>query len=125
MNSFNHYAFGAVGDWMYRTIGGINLDPGNPGAKRVRIAPRPGGGLTRARTSLETLYGTLATSWQLDGQTFRLDVTIPPNTSAEVVLPSAKLEQVREGGHAIAGQQQGDDVLVTVGSGKYQFTVSR
>ena len=125
MNSFNHYAFGAVGDWMYRTVGGIVLDPDTPGAKKVRIAPRPGGGLTRARTSLETLYGTLATSWQLDGQSFRLDVTVPPNTSAEVVLPDARVERVREGGHAITGRQQGTDVVVPIGSGKYQFTVSR
>src|SRR5262249_39734029 len=132
MNSFNHYAFGAVGDWMYRTIGGINLDPGTPGARKVRIAPRPGAGLTHARTSLETVYGTLSTSWRLDGGRFQLDVTIPPNTSADVVLPDATVERAREGGQALRGlsgvrdvQQRGADVVGTVGSGSYRFTGSR
>ena len=103
MNSFNHYAFGAVGDWMYRTIGGISLDPHAPGAKHVRIAPHPGGGLTYARASLETLYGTLSSAWRQDGQRFVLNVTVPPNTTADVVLP-------------------GTTVPVTVGSGNYEFT---
>jgi len=102
MNSFNHYAFGAVGDWMYRTIGGIVLDPRAPGGKKVRIAPRVGGGLTHARASLETLYGTVVSSWRLDGQQLVLDVTVPPNTSADIALP---------------GQN------VTVGSGNYEFSV--
>ena len=105
MNSFNHYAFGAVGSWMYRTIGGIDLDPAAPGGKRVRIAPRPGAGLTYARTSLETLYGTVVSSWKLDGQRFVLDVTVPPNTTAEIKLPDSA------------------DV-VTVGSGTYHFVSS-
>jgi alpha-L-rhamnosidase len=105
MNSFNHYAFGAVGSWMYRTIGGIELDPAAPGGKRVRIAPRPGAGLTYARTSLETPYGTVVSSWKLDGQRFVLDVTVPPNTTAEIKLPDSS------------------DV-VTVGSGTYHFVSS-
>ena len=125
MNSFNHYAFGAVGDWMYRTIGGISLDAGAPGAKHVRIAPRPGGGLTHARASLETAYGTLASSWQLDSQRFLLTVTIPPNTSADVTLPGATVDRVREGGRAVTGAKpRGEDVIVTVGSGTYAFTVA-
>jgi alpha-L-rhamnosidase len=105
MNSFNHYAFGAVGSWMYRTIGGIELDPAAPGGKRVRIAPRPGAGLTYARTSLETPYGTVVSSWKLDGQRFVLDVTVPPNTTAEIKLPDSS------------------DV-VTVGSGTHHFVSS-
>jgi alpha-L-rhamnosidase len=105
MNSFNHYAFGAVGDWMYGTIAGIRLDPAAPGAKHVWIAPRPGGGLTRAKASLETPYGTLVSSWRLDsgGGRFMLTVTVPPNTTADVTLP-------------------GTTVPVTVGSGTYEFT---
>jgi alpha-L-rhamnosidase len=132
MNSFNHYAFGAVGDWMYRTIGGINLDARAPGGKKVRIAPLPGGGLTHARASLETLYGTFVSSWKLDGRQFVLDVTVPPNASADVTLWETTAEGVREGGHPLRGlagvrevQQRGRDVIVTVGSGNYEFTVSR
>jgi alpha-L-rhamnosidase len=132
MNSFNHYAFGAVGDWMYRTIAGIALDPQNPGGKRVRIAPRPGGGLTRARASLETPYGTVASSWTLEPQTFALDVTVPPNTIADVTLWGTTIDHIQERGRGLSGlpgvrgvQQRGSDVVVTIGSGEYGFTVSR
>jgi len=132
MNSFNHYAFGAVGNWMYRTIGGIELDPRAPGAKRVLIAPHPGGGLTHARASLETLHGTFVSSWKVAGQRFVLDVTVPPNTTADVTLWETTVEHVREGVRPltdVAGvrdvQQRGANVVVTVGSGDYEFTVLR
>lgn len=132
MNSFNHYAFGAVGDWMYRTIGGIGIDPRTPGGKRAQIAPRPGGGLTSARASLVTLYGTLASSWRLAGGKFALDVTVPPNTSADVTLSGTTPEHVRERARSLNGapgvrevRQSGRDVIVTVGSGDYSFTVDQ
>jgi len=131
MNSFNHYAFGAVGDWMYQNIGGIDVDPAGPGYRRSRIAPRPGAGLTSATASLETVFGTLSSSWKLDGQRFLLDVTIPANTSAEVTLWDARVDQVREGdrpltraGGVRAARQRGKDVVVEVGSGQYNFTVT-
>src|SRR5207245_2179118 len=76
MNSFNHYAFGAVGDWMYQNIGGIDVDPAAPGYRRSRIAPRPGAGLTSAHASLETVYGTLSSAWRLNQQRLELDVTV-------------------------------------------------
>jgi alpha-L-rhamnosidase len=125
MNSFNHYAFGAVGDWMYRTIGGINLDPGAPGGKRVRIAPRPGAGLTHARATLETPYGTVMSSWRLEGQGFVLNVTVPPNTAAEVKLWDTTVDQVRTTAGTRDTRQAGADVIVTVGSGSYEFTVAK
>src|SRR5881394_899543 len=127
MNSFNHYAFGAVGDWMYRTIGGIQVDPQAPGGKRVGIAPRPGGGLTHASASLETGYGKVASSWKLDDQRFVLAVSVPPNTMADVTLWETTPERVSglTGGGVREVQQRGPDVVVTVGSGDYQFTVSR
>ena len=127
MNSFNHYAFGAIGDWMYRTIGGIDIDPDEPGYKHVLIAPRPGGGLTSARTELETGYGKLATSWRIEGGVFLLDVTVPANTRATVTLRNAKLESVREGGAPVQGvatiqaTQVGANVVVEIGSGVYSF----
>ena len=131
MNSFNHYAFGAVGDWMYQNIGGIDVDPAGPGYRRSRIAPRPGAGLTSATASLETAYGTLSSSWKLDGQRFLLDVTIPANTSAEVTLWDARLDDVREGNLPVSGRegvraarQRGKDVVVDVGSGRYSFAVT-
>jgi alpha-L-rhamnosidase len=132
MNSFNHYAFGAVGDWMYRTIGGISIDAGAPGGKQVRIAPRPGGGLTHARASLETPYGKVVSAWRLDERQFLLQTSIPPNTTAEVTLASTTVDRVREHGLALSGlsgvrdvRQVGADLIVTVGSGDYEFTASR
>ena len=128
MNSFNHYAFGAVGDWMYQNIGGIDVDPVAPGYRRSRIAPRPGAGLTSASASLETVYGTLASAWRLEGQRLVLDLTIPANTSAEVTLWDARLDQVREGGFPLnardgvrAAHQRGPDVVLDLGSGRYSL----
>ncbi|HLZ44904.1 MAG TPA: alpha-L-rhamnosidase C-terminal domain-containing protein, partial [Gemmatimonadales bacterium] len=125
MNSFNHYAFGAVGDWMYRTIGGISLDPSAPGGKKMLIGPVPGGGLTHARASLETPYGSVVSSWHVEAHRFVLDVTVPPNTSADVTLAGTTAAHVSGLAGVRAIQQRGSDVVVTVGSGDYEFTVSR
>ena len=132
MNSFNHYAFGAVGDWMYRTIGGLDVDPAAPGYKHSLIAPRPGGGLTSARASIVTQYGTLASAWRLEDSVFTLDVTVPPNTSSAVTLWGTTVDRVREGGRPLAGdpgvrsvQQRGADVVMEVGSGEYRFTIAK
>ena len=129
MNSFNHYAFGAVGDWMYRNIGGIDLDSTAAGYQRSRIAPHVGAGLTSARASLETPYGTLASAWSVAAGQFVLDVTIPVNTSATVTLWGTRMDRVQENGHPVSGgtgirdvQQRGADVVVVVGSGQYHFS---
>ena len=132
MNSFNHYAFGAVGDWMYQHIGGIDGDPTGPGYRRSHIAPRPGAGLTSASASLETVYGTLQSAWRLERERFVLELTVPANASAEATLWDARLAQVRESGFPLdardgvrAAHQRGNDVVVEVGSGRYSFTVTR
>ncbi len=85
MNSFNHYAYGAVGAWMYATIGG--LTPTEPGFRRMDIAPRPGGGLPHARVRHLTPYGTAECAWKIEDGKIHLDVIIPPNTTARVTLP--------------------------------------
>ncbi len=122
MNSFNHYAYGAVGDWMYEVMVGIDIDPSVPGYKHILIQPQPGGGFTRARASHASLYGKVASDWQLrDGQ-FTLTIEIPANTKATVRLPKAVLEKVTEGGRAITGARQDEKaVVVEVGSGRYVF----
>ena len=129
MNSFNHYAYGAIGDWMYRVIAGINLDPKQPGYKHILIQPRPGGGLTFAKGSVHSMYGTVASAWELNGGKMMLHVDVPANTTATVRLPKAKLEQVTESGKAlqsnsgISSSRQSDDaVVVEVGSGNYVFS---
>jgi alpha-L-rhamnosidase len=128
MNSFNHYAYGAIGDWMYRVVAGLELDDAAPGYKHILIAPRPGGGLTRASTSVESMYGLAASGWEIADGKLTMKIEVPANSSATVRVPGAKLEDVSEGGKALAGRgdiskarQAGDAVELEVGSGKYVF----
>ncbi len=128
MNSFNHYAYGAIGDWMYRVMAGIDVDEAAPGYKHVLIQPRPGGGFTSVKASHETPYGKVASAWTIAGGRFELAIEVPPNTKATVRLPKAQLASVTEGGKALAdgngviGRRQDDDVaVVDVGSGQYRF----
>lgn len=88
MTSFNHYALGAVADWLHRTAAG--LAPLEPGYRKVSIAPQPGGGLTWAKASHESPYGRITVSWEIIGDEFRIHVTLPPNTTGQVVLPDNK-----------------------------------
>ncbi|WP_313266675.1 family 78 glycoside hydrolase catalytic domain [Sphingobacterium sp.] len=92
MNSYNHYAYGAIGDWMYRTIAGINSVAADPGYKTIVIAPKPGGKLTKASAELETMYGIVKSAWVLENNILKLEVTIPANTKAKIVLPSSSHE---------------------------------
>jgi alpha-L-rhamnosidase len=105
MTSFNHYALGAVADWMHRVTLGINA--AEPGYRRVRIAPRPGGGLTWAKGSLQTRHGLVAVSWQA-AEDNRLDVTVmlPDGITAEVELPGSPPVQVTGGEHALSGRTE-------------------
>jgi alpha-L-rhamnosidase len=85
MLSYNHYAFGAVADWLHRTVAG--LAAASPGYRRLYIAPRPGGNLTSARTRHRTPYGLADVSWHIDAGQLTLEATVPPNTTALVRLP--------------------------------------
>jgi alpha-L-rhamnosidase len=89
MNSFNHYSYGAIGDWMYKTMAGLNPDPAAPGYKKIIIAPKPGGGITSAAAELETQYGKVRSAWKIEGGKMMLDVIVPPNTTAKIILPTA------------------------------------
>ncbi|WP_155370029.1 glycoside hydrolase family 78 protein [Catellatospora vulcania] len=97
MTSFNHYALGAVADWMHRTVAGLAADA--PGYRRLRIAPRPGGGLTHARTEHLTPHGTAAVAWHRDGGTLHVQVTAPAGTTAVVDLPGQAPTVVGSGTH--------------------------
>ena len=129
MNSFNHYAYGAIGDWMYRVVAGIEIDPQQPGYKHIRIEPHPGGGLTFAKGSVHSMYGRVASGWEQKDGKMTLNVEVPANTTATVRLPKANLEEVTESGKplqstpGISGRRQSDDaVVVEVGSGSYVFS---
>ena len=128
MNSFNHYAYGAVADWMFQHLGGLQIL--EPGYKKSRIEPLVGqDGLSEARCSLRTPYGLLACEWKFVEGKLTLAVTVPANTSSRVVIPAANAEAVREGktsavsapGVIESAFQEGRLTLL-VGSGHYKFT---
>jgi len=100
MTSFNHYALGAVADWMHRVVGG--LAPAEPGYRTVRVAPRPGGGLTWAETTLDTPHGHVAVSWRLapHGE-LEVHITVPEGVTAQVDVPGAEPQHVGGGHHHV------------------------
>ncbi|MDQ0661919.1 alpha-L-rhamnosidase [Arthrobacter ulcerisalmonis] len=100
MTSFNHYALGAVADWMHKAIGGIR--PLEPGYAKVLIAPQPGEGVDWARTSLETPHGEVRVEWRLDGGEFRLEATVPDGVAADVVLPDGARQTIEGGTHSFS-----------------------
>lgn len=126
MNSFNHYAYGAVGAWMYSSIGGIRAI--GPGYSTFEVAPRPGGGLTHATVTHASPYGTIRSSWHVDGHRIMLDVTVPANTTATVRVPAindAVTESGKDAGHADGVRfvrRDGNVAVYSVGSGNYHFT---
>jgi alpha-L-rhamnosidase len=129
MNSFNHYAYGAVGQWMYQNIGGISAI--EPGYHKSRIAPSIGGGLTSGSGSFNSVYGPIKSSWRKDSSGFSLTVDVPVNTTAQVEIPAAAASSVTEGrspvanANSVTGVSYANGVLtVTVGSGHYEFRTS-
>jgi alpha-L-rhamnosidase len=98
MNSFNHYAYGSIGSWLYAVVAGIDIDPTQPGYKHIVFRPQPGGGLNHAKATLNSMYGTIVSDWcVLDGK-FQWDIVVPPNTTATVYLPGEILGQEVEAG---------------------------
>ena len=101
MTSFNHYALGAVADWMHRSIGGIT--PLVPGYSKVLIAPQPGGDIRWARASLETRHGKVAVSWSQDGdRPMQLDLAVPEGVTALVRLPGTQEQELGSGQHRLS-----------------------
>ena len=90
MNSFNHYAYGSVGYWMYSVVAGLSLDEDDPGYKTILFRPQPGGGLTQAQASQMTPYGKASVSWNLKGRDFNCTLKIPANARGRVILPGQK-----------------------------------
>ncbi|MET1054970.1 MAG: family 78 glycoside hydrolase catalytic domain [Pedobacter sp.] len=121
MNSFNHYSYGAIGDWMYRVMAGLNTDEKAAGYKKIHIAPHPGGNLSLVNAELETLYGKASSKWQLNNGVFQLDVIIPPNTTAEVSLPGSAAALITQNNKPLAKQTGSTDVKVSLGSGTYHY----
>jgi len=101
MNSFNHYAFGAVGEWMIENILGIQSDPHSPGFKHFILKPLPGGTLTWAKGSYEAITGKIEAGWELDNGRFTYHFTIPANTTATVHIPCRSVDEVRLDGEKL------------------------
>ena len=123
MNSFNHYAYGAIGDWMYRKMAGLDTYEDGVGYKHIKVMPHIGGGFTQAEAALKTYYGTAVSGWKINGEDVAMDVTIPPNTKATVYIPATNAGAITESGKALAGKATKEDeyVVVNIGSGVYHF----
>ncbi|GAL65614.1 alpha-L-rhamnosidase C-terminal domain-containing protein [Jejuia pallidilutea] len=118
MNSLNHYAYGAIGQWMYERIAGIA--PLEAGYKVIRIAPKPRDPLTSASAELETPYGKVSSAWEVKDGTFTLNVTVPPNTRAKVIVPGA-MEAVEDTEDVKTARTETGRIELLVQSGTYTF----
>ena len=129
MNSFNHYSLGSVGEWLYRFVLGIELAPGATAFERLILRPHPGGSLTHARGSFQSVRGRIATAWDREEGGFRLDVEVPPNVRASIHVPSSQPADVVDdegrGPTAVADYPGGlgqQEAVFEVGSGSYSFS---
>jgi alpha-L-rhamnosidase len=137
--SFNHLPFGAVAEWVWKVIGGINPDDNNPGFKNVIIRVEPGGGITNAFASFNSIHGPTVTCWTNNPGTsnFVLNVTVPANATASIFLPSTNLTGITEAGIAVTNalgvgpyyftnwpNWSGGATVFQAGSGTYSFSVN-
>ena len=131
MNSFNHYAYGAIGEWMYSYIAGIKIDELHPGYKHFYLEPHVGGELTNASASINTLYGKVVSNWTDDGNTFNYSVEIPANTTSTMVLENAEEDTIEindsmlKESKSIKYSREGNTIKIELGSGKYQIKYSK
>jgi alpha-L-rhamnosidase len=136
MNSRNHFAFGSVGEWMFRYLAGVDIAPDASGFDRILINPRPGAPdseLSSVKALFDSIHGRIACDWKNEPDVFKLNVIIPANTSAAVRLPASSIEDVTENGKPL-GRTEGVSELkfekgvvgFTLGSGSYKLkTVKR
>ena len=126
--SLNHIMFGDISAWFYKNLAGINMDPENPGFKHIIFHPQPVGDLKWVRAKHESMYGTIRSSWYRDSQSFKLDLTVPANTTATVYVPAKSIDSITESGKAVDKAEgvrflkmEGDDAVFEIGSGNYCF----
>lgn len=128
MNSFNHYAYGAIGEWMYRRMAGIDNDPAQPGFKHFILAPVPSMRLDSSNAVYESPYGKIHSSWRKSGTGYSYDFRIPPNSSASAVLSVMPGQQLLMNGVPLSAEKytrEGSLVRIELGSGQYQFTTGQ
>lgn len=130
MNSFNHYAYGAIGDWLYRVVAGIDVDENAPGYRHIIISPHPVKELGKVQASLLTPLGRVSTLWEPKEGENVFEVEIPANVTATIQIPAGGIDKVKEGGKELLEVFQTGNVelkeglvIVKTGSGKYRFTI--
>jgi alpha-L-rhamnosidase len=129
MNSFNHYAYGAVGDWLFRRAAGIEADPARPAYKHILMRPCIArNGLTRVSASYDALPGTIRSAWRVRDGALTWEVTIPPNCTATLHIPATKTARVTEGGRPLAAgngvtlvARTAEACVITVPAGTYRL----
>jgi len=128
MNSFNHYSLGSCGEWLFDTVAGIDMDPSQPGFKRIVIKPNVNGPLTWVKAHHDCPYGRIVSDWTREGDELSLNVTVPPNTTAIVRVPAASADSVMESGLPAAEaagvkfvRSEPGTAVYEVGSGSYRF----
>jgi alpha-L-rhamnosidase len=129
MNSFNHYAYGAIGDWMYRVSAGIETM--GPGYKHIVIQPHPTQKLKYSKASFESSYGTIASGWERKDGRVIVTVRIPVNTTATIILSSSIPEKVTESGKPLSQNiylkeinSTDKNISLKAGSGEYNFEIT-
>jgi len=132
MNSFNHYAYGAIGDWMYRVVTGIDTEESSPGYKSIVIKPHLDARITQASSEYKTGYGLVKSSWRTTEQTINFDIEVPANTKATIYVPATAAENISESGRVLSivkeisvKGKEGNYIKVEVGSGKFSFVVKK
>ncbi len=130
MNSFNHYAYGAIGDWMYRVAAGLRETA--PAYKQFIVQPHLGGDFTFMKADLKTSYGNAASHWKIEGNQLIMEVEVPVNTTAKIYIPAKTIQDITESGNVLSSSKditvvgiEGKFVVVKAGSGKYTFVAKR
>ena len=113
MNSFNHYAYGAIGDWIYSNIAGLQEDEDYPGYKHFIIRPIITDSLNYAKSYFNSMYGTIRSEWSRNGNQIEFNITVPPNTRATVILYTSEIESITEGGKLLSEVFESSDVTFT------------
>jgi alpha-L-rhamnosidase len=129
MNSFNHYAYGAIGQWLYTYVAGITIDPQIPGYKHFLLQPHPGGGLTTTSAELKTFYGTIISEWKLKNGLMTYSCSIPPNSSATINFDNSEIKEILMNNHPLLNSEvakiseNNQKVKIELGSGNYIFVL--
>ncbi|WP_445192744.1 alpha-L-rhamnosidase-related protein [Sphingomonas sp. Tas61C01] len=118
--SWNHDMYAGIVEWFYRSVGG--LAPAAPGYARITVAPVPPPGMAQAETRYDSVRGPIVSNWRREGERFTLDVEVPPNSRAEVLLPVPAAARITESGRPLVGAHVvAGGTMIEIGSGRYSF----